>query len=185
MVDKNNIFLKFPELRFDNILMREITLSDVDNFYEYITSAEVTKYLSDSEIPSSRENAEVELMYWANLYYRKISVYWAICDADSGELIGTAGFNSWSKEHKRAEISYDLSAKYWNKGIMTKVVSTLTEFGINVMKVNRLQATVVTFNHGSARVLEKCHYQKEGELENFGILHGKSENFYMYSFIKE
>lgn len=185
MLDENIIFSKFPEVRLGNVLLREIVLDDVDDFYDYITSKEVTKYLSDSEIPSSRESAKAELMYWANLYKRRVSIYWAICDARTGRLIGTAGFNSWSREHKRAEISYDLSAQYWNKGIMTKVVSEITKFGLEVLKVNRLQATVVTFNDASARVLEKCNYKKEGELENFGILHGKSENFYMYSFSKE
>lgn len=185
MLDENTIFSRFPELRFGDVVLREIAPEDVNDFYDYITSKEVTKYLSDSEIPSSRDSARTELMYWANLYHRRISIYWAISDVKTAKLIGTAGFNFWNKEHKRAEISYDLSAKYWSKGIMTNVVSEITKFGTEVMQVNRLQATVVHFNHASARVLEKCGYHKEGELENFGILHGKSENFYMYSFTKD
>ena len=181
----NDFFTKFPELDLEDVLLRKISAEDVADFYEYITDKEVVKFLSDSEIPSSLESAKMELMYWASLYERKRSIYWAISDKSNGKLIGTCGFNSWSKEHSRAEISYDLSTKYWNRGIMTKVVNAITKFGFDVMKVKRIQATIVTFNTASVRVLEKCGYNKEGILENFGVLHGKQEDFYMHAITRD
>jgi ribosomal-protein-alanine N-acetyltransferase len=181
----NRFFLQFPKLDLGNVLLRKISIEDVEDFYEYITDKELVKFLSDSEIPSSLESAKLELMYWASLYEKKRSIYWAIADKNNGKLIGTCGFNSWSREHHRAEISYDLSRKYWNSGIMTKVVSAITAFAFNVMDVKRIQATIVTFNSASVRVLEKCDYHQEGVLKNFGILHGKQEDFYMHSIIRE
>ena len=186
MVNEDSIFSKFPELDIDrNIVLRQINLKDLDDFYSYIAAKEVTKFLSDPEIPSNLEEAEVELMYWANLYIRRRSVYWGVCDKNTGKLIGTSGFNSWSKYHQRAEISYDLSHHYWNKGIMTKVVEIISDYGFRVMQLKRIQATVVHYNIGSSKVLEKCGYDMEGELKNYGKLHGKSESFYMYSSTKK
>lgn len=179
-----DIFLQFPELDLGDVLLRKISTDDIEDFYEYITDRELAKFLSDSEIPSNLDNARLELMYWASLYEKKRSIYWAISDKNNGKLIGTCGFNSWSREHDRAEISYDLSRKYWNRGIMTKVIQKITKFAFDQMQVKRIQATVVTFNSASVKVLEKCGYNKEGVLKNFGVLHGKQEDFYMYSLTK-
>jgi [ribosomal protein S5]-alanine N-acetyltransferase len=177
----NDFFTEFPRIELGDVILREIQQQDVESFYKYISSAEVIKYLADSEIPSSVENARVELMYWGTLFMKKSSVYWAIADKKSGEIIGTCGFNSWSREHRRVEISYDLSHQYWSRGIMTNVVKHLTEFAFSKMNANRIQATIVDFNKGSIRVLEKCGYKEEGLMKNFGVIQGNSHNFYMYS----
>ena len=181
MQNLESFFGDFPEIDLNSVKLRQISIQDSKDFYEYMTNKEVKRYLSNSEIPSDLQAAEIELMYWANLFNRKISIYWAIADKATNKIIGTCGFNSWSKEHKRVEISYDLSFKCWNQGIMTSIVRALTRFAFDNMGAVRVQATVVHFNAGSSRVLEKCGYKKEGVLKDFGILHGKSEDFYMYS----
>jgi len=179
------IFDRFPEINIDNqFVLRQISIEDVEGFYKYITDQEVTKFLSAPEIPLDILEAETELMYWAGLYTKKRSIYWAISDKKDEGIIGTCGFNSWNRAHRRAEISYDLSHHYWNKGLMTKVVKSITEFAFHTMQVARVQGTVVHYNAGSCRVLEKCGYQREGILRNYGVLHGKSQDYYMYSSIK-
>jgi [ribosomal protein S5]-alanine N-acetyltransferase len=180
----DSFFAEFPRIELGDVILREVHPKDIESFYEYISSAEVVKYLADSEIPSSVENAGVELMYWGNLFMKKNSVYWAIADKKSGQIIGTCGFNSWSREHRRVEISYDLSYKYWGSGIMTSVVKSLTEFAFSKMNAKRIQATVVDFNKGSIRVLEKCGYKEEGLMKSFGVIQGKSHGFYMYSYTR-
>ncbi|MCH9754082.1 MAG: GNAT family N-acetyltransferase [Alphaproteobacteria bacterium] len=178
---ENDFFESFPEIDLGDVLLRKIHLEDIEDFFKYITHKEVVKFLADTDIPSNLDSAKIELMYWASLYERKRSIFWAISDKKDGKLIGTCGFNSWSRDHRRAEISYDLSCEYWNKGIMTKIVDAISKFGFDVMKVKRIQATIAIFNSGSVRVLEKCGYQREGVLKNFGIIHGKQEDYYMYS----
>ena len=177
----SDFFSEFPVIELEDVILREIQQEDVESFYKYISTEEVTKYLADSEIPSDLENAKVELMYWGTLFMKKSSVYWAIADKKSGKIIGTCGFNSWSREHRRVEISYDLSHEYWSRGIMTSVVKSLTEFAFSEMGANRIQATIVDFNKGSLRVLEKCGYKEEGLMKNFGVIQSKSHDFYMYS----
>lgn len=177
----SDFFSEFPVVELKDVVLREIHPRDVEGFYRYISSEEVIKYLADSEIPSSPETAKIELMYWGGLFAKRSSVYWAIADKKSGEIIGTCGFNSWSREHRRVEISYDLSYQYWGKGIMTSVVAHLTEFAFSRMNARRIQATIVDFNKGSLRVLEKCGYAQEGLMKNFGIINSNSCSFYMYS----
>jgi [ribosomal protein S5]-alanine N-acetyltransferase len=174
------IFKEFSAIDInDEIFLRQITRNDIASFYQYISKPEVTKFLSDPEIPNNLNEAETELMYWADLFLKRRSIYWAVAKKENNELIGTAGFNSWSQYHRRAEISYDLSHLYWGRGVMTSVIKKITDFAFKHMQVNRIQATVLHYNVGSLRVLEKCNYIREGRLINYGILHGKEEDFFM------
>lgn len=36
-------------------------------------------------------------------------------------IIGTIGFQEWSHEHKRAELSYALFPNYWGNGYATEL----------------------------------------------------------------
>lgn len=179
---KQNIFNYFPVIKFDEILLREISLNDVPNFFNYISHKEVSKFLSDDDLPTDIKHAQEELMYWYKLFRYKQSIYWAI--SIDNKMIGTCGFNNWNITHRRAEISYDLDYNYWNKGIMTKVVKNICNFAFKEMQVQRIQATVAEDNIGSTKLLEKNEFMLEGKLRKFGVLHGEEKNFLMYSLIK-
>jgi len=172
-------FNKFPTIKADEFFLREIELYDAKNFLEYMTNPNVVEYLSEEDAPTDYASAIDELSYWRGLFINKRSIYWGI-EKDK-KLIGTCGYNNWSKTHKRCEISYDLSYDYWSQGIMSKVVSIIVEFAFDKMGVNRVQSTVATDNIGSIKVLERNNFICEGKLSKFGILNGKEKDFYMYS----
>jgi ribosomal-protein-alanine N-acetyltransferase len=100
-------------------------------------------------------------------------------------LIGTAGFNVWSRTHQRGELSYDLARPHWGKGLMTRVVQTICDYGFSAMGINRIQATVAIDNIASIRVLSKVGFQEEGLMRDYGILHGKKKDFYMMSYLRK
>ncbi len=179
------MFQQFPEMDLGEVKLRQIRVdTDVENFYSYIMHEKVTRFLSAEDTPTSLESARSELGYWANLYTTMRSVYWGIATQDD-KLIGTCGFNSWNKYHKRAEISYDLSVEHWGKGIMTKAVQSITDFAFGTMQVRRVQATASLDNDPSIRVLEKCRYKREGVMSKYGILGGQSVDYYMYAVVND
>jgi [ribosomal protein S5]-alanine N-acetyltransferase len=177
----HDVFLTFPVIDLQIVKLRQLHPSDTEDFYHFLCNEEVQKFLSIDDIPENLEAAKVELMYWANLYTMLKSIYWGIVIPEDDRLIGTCGFNTWNRTHKRAEISYDLSHDYWGQGVMTRAAMAITKFAFDNMGVQRVQATVAEDNVASIKVLEKCGYQKEGLLNKFGILHKKSKNFYMYA----
>jgi RimJ/RimL family protein N-acetyltransferase len=63
---------------------------------------------------------------------------------------------------KTAEIGYFLGEPYWNKGIMTRAVNLITEFGFKEKHFARIHTGVYEYNPASQKVLEKCGYVKEG-----------------------
>jgi [ribosomal protein S5]-alanine N-acetyltransferase len=178
-----SVFNKFPVLEVDKYVLRELSVHDVKPFFAYLSDPLVNKYISDEDTPKSLPAAEDEIRYWADLFNYKRSIYWAIAEQKTNKIIGTCGFNVWSRTHSRTEVSYDLARAYWGKGIMTRCVRAICDYAFINMGVNRIQATVADDNFGSIRVLEKLGFQHEGKLRQYGILHGRSRDFYMMSLL--
>ena len=178
-----SVFHKFPVLEAEKVVLRELSPYDVGPFYGYLSDPQVNKYISDEDTPNSLEAAEEEIRYWADLFNYRRSIYWGIADKKTGKLIGTCGFNVWSRTHSRVEVSYDLARAYWNKGIMTNCVRTICDYAFVTMEVNRIQATVATDNYGSIKLLGKVGFQTEGTMRDYGILHGEKRDFYMMSLL--
>ncbi len=184
LINVHSIFSKFPVLALGKVNLRQLTKDDTKDFYSYISQDGVKKYLSDQETPRDLISAEVELMYWAGLFRQMRSIYWGIVTKDTNRLIGTCGYNNWSRIHNRVELSYDLNCNYWGRGIMTEAVSAITRFAFEELQASRIQATVVFDNISSMRVLEKAGYLCEGKLRNYNVLHNKTVDALMYAIAK-
>lgn len=182
-----NIFQKFPtiDLKHINIKLIELNTCYSEDFFEYISDPLVHKYITCDNIPKNLLEAKNELIYWINLFHNQQSIYWGILDTVNNKLIGSCGFNCFHPIHRKADLSYELSSKYWNKGITTNCLREICKFAFNLMKINRIQSTVAIKNFSSIRVLEKLNFTKEGELQEYEVLHGIKTNFYIYSLLKD
>ena len=54
------------------------------------------------------------------------------------------------------------STRYWNKGIITRAVDKITNYGLNNLGLCRIYTGIFEWNPASIRVLEKNGYQREG-----------------------
>jgi RimJ/RimL family protein N-acetyltransferase len=77
------------------------------------------------------------------------------------ELVGAIGFKS---ESERIEIGYWIGRPYWGRGYATRAVRLLIEEARR-RGIERLHAEVFPDNFGSMRVLEKCGFLRECEVE--------------------
>lgn len=62
----------------------------------------------------------------------------------SDEVIGTIFLSEF--EGKRAEIGYELSEKYWQRGIMSEAMNEGLAIGFNQLGLVRIQAIVAEEN---------------------------------------
>jgi ribosomal-protein-alanine N-acetyltransferase len=171
----------FPVFDLGDIILRELTESDAENYFNYMGRPEMAGYLTKSNMPSNIEQALEEVKYWASLFHNRRSFYWAIALKDTSQLIGTVGFNVISVNHVKAEISYDLDYNFWGKGIMLKSVKAVLKFADFALGLTRIQATVIVDNERSIKVLERCGFTKEGLLKKFEIVNGAHKDYYMYA----
>jgi ribosomal-protein-alanine N-acetyltransferase len=133
----------------------------------------VTPFLPDSCIPKNIEEAKRDLDYLDGLFDKKESIFWVIADRYTNEYIGNIGFSEWDQHHNRAEIAYEIRTKYWNRGFATATIRTAVSFAFEFMKVARVQATTVTHNHRSVKVLQKNNFVIEGVLNHYKFHKGQ------------
>lgn len=173
-------FNNFPVLDLGDIILREIEISDAPDYFDYMSRKEMESFLTKDNMPESLEKAVEEVKYWGSLFPSKRSIYWAIALKDTNKMIGTAGFNVISFPNSRAELSYDLSPDYWGKGVMLKSIKGILTFSDQSLEIVRVQATVITDNERSIKVLERCGFKKEGILEKYEVVEGQHKDYYMY-----
>ena len=65
-----------------------------------------------------------------------------------------------------AEIGYWLGEAYWNRGLTSRAVASLSEYVFEHYDIVRLYAGIFEYNTASARVLEKAGYTFEARLRN-------------------
>ncbi len=81
--------------------------------------------------------------------------------------IGNVKLGPVKFEHKSAEISYLIGEKkFWGKGIATKYLNKLIDFGIKELSLEKTNAGYYETNIASSKVLKKCVFQIEGIRES-------------------
>ncbi len=180
-----DIFDHFPEFDLGGIRLRQICDADAPSYQRYMSTPQVSEFLTNDNIPATVTHALSDLRYWGGLFAAKRSFYWGIANAVTDELIGTIGFNLWNRSHNRAEISYDLAPAFWGHGIMFHSMEKVLGFADQFLGVVRIQATVVVTNQRSMKLLEKYGFEKEGLLRQYENVGGKQMDYYMYSRVKK
>ena len=106
--------------------------------------------------------------------------------ANDKEAIGSIGLMLGEDVHRyTAELGYWLAEPFWNKGIMTEVVSKFTDVAFERFKLNRIFAEPYTNNTASVRVLEKAGFVLEGTLRASVFKDGKVLDQFLYAKIRQ
>ena len=158
-MDYNLFPIVFPVLHSEGLTLRELTDIDLPAWFERLTDPEAAELAGDP-IAESMEDVISGLEYHAIGFRFKESLRWAIVPDDIGESVGTIGFNSFDSANDSADIGYAIGRSHWNKGIATKAVRIVINYGFEVLGLNRIEAEVLTHNGASIRVLEKLGFEK-------------------------
>lgn len=182
MMDLNKLSSPPVTLDFGEYRLRPLQLTDAPVWYAYLSIPEVTRLTSYDIQSLSDVTAMIE--HYITGYAQKWSIRWALVHKDSDQLIGTCGYYWLNPKDSLAELGYDLSQDAWGKNIMTAAVQTVVKWGFETLEINRIQATVMVDNFGSARVLEKNGFQREGTLRELKIVRGEPRDFWMFSLLR-
>jgi len=99
-----------------------------------------------------------------------------------GEYVGNIGLHRQDDVYVRsAELGYFIGEPYWNKGITTRAVNLICEYGFSQLDVVRIYSGVFEFNRPSQRVLEKCGFQLEAILRSAVCKKGRIYDEYRYA----
>ncbi len=111
------------------------------------------------------------------------NIFYAV-DVD-GKAVGSIGvFMQEDIYRKSAEIGYWLGEEYWNKGIMSKAISQISERAFKRFDIVRIFAITYIHNTGSRKALEKAGFELEGVLRKSVVKDGNIYDTCVFSLIK-
>lgn len=103
-----------------------------------------------------------------------------------GEAIGGIGFVPGTDvERFSAEIGYWLGEAFWGRGIVTEALLLVTGYAFTRVNMLRLFALPFADNTGSARVLEKAGYVREGLLRHSSVKFAQPRDQLIYARIND
>lgn len=101
-----------------------------------------------------------------------------------GEWVGSVGLNDISKEHRKAEIGYWLDKAAQGKGIMTRAVQALVDYGFRELNLNRVWLRCATDNEKSAAVPRRLGFAHEGILRQNEWMNDHFEDDMVWSLLR-
>jgi RimJ/RimL family protein N-acetyltransferase len=162
---------------FDEYVIRRFRKDDIDALVRHANNRKVWLNLRDVfPHPYERQHARE----WLETV-RSMDPELAFAIADAQELIGGIGLHPQTDVLRRsAELGYWLGEPYWGKGIATRAVRAMTEWGFANLDVNRIFAYVFGWNASSARVLEKAGFIFEGRMRQAVYKDGQLTDMLVY-----
>jgi ribosomal-protein-serine acetyltransferase len=101
----------------------------------------------------------------------------------SGAHIGGGGINDLYAAQPMANLGYWVRSSQLGNGYATRAARLLGEFGIQDLKLQRVEIVVAVTNHRSLRVAQKSGAIQEGILRNRIVIHGRPHDAVMHSLI--
>jgi RimJ/RimL family protein N-acetyltransferase len=105
----------------------------------------------------------------------------AIALASSDEAVGQIGLWLDNIRHGRASIGYWIAPTHRRRGIAGAALRAITEWGLTLPPVARLELYVEPWNEGSWKTAEAVGYQREGLLRGWQEIDGLRRDMFMYS----
>lgn len=141
------------------VKLRELHLSDISQLAKLANNKNIWINLRDS-FPYPYDESDAK--FFINLVTKeKPKQHFGI--EYEGDLCGVAGLVLQKDVYRKsAEIGYWIGESFWGKGIATKAIKLITNYGFGDLKLDRIHAGVFEFNISSMKALEKNGYKKEG-----------------------
>jgi [ribosomal protein S5]-alanine N-acetyltransferase len=171
-----------PTIELDRARLRPLRVADASALYAYLRDPVVTELTSYPvvSVPMVEAIIERSLSRWAAGEPSK----WGIALQQDDQLVGTCGFNEWSKVHGWAELAFDLAQAHWGKGLMRQAVAAVLQWTYRQDLVNRVHAFVRVDNRRSERLLERSGFVREGCLRSYRVCRGQPHDFYIYALLR-
>ena len=171
-----------PSMNLEGARLRPLREGDLSALYAYLRDPVVTEFTSYPEITVPMVEAMIEksVSRWEAGDLAK----WGIALQDDDQLIGTCGFNEWSRGHRWAELAYDLAPAHWGRGLMRQAVDAVLQWAYGEDHVDRVHAFVRVDNRRSERFLERSRFVREGRLRSYRVCRGQPRDFYIYSLLR-
>ena len=164
------------------VVLRELLDTDLEKLVEYANNEKVSINLRDAfPKPYLPEHA---INFKKMIDAQNPKTFFAI--QYQNRYVGNISLSPGTDVYRKsAEIGYFIGEPFWNRGIATKAVNLITDWGFSHLDIVRIHTGVFEFNKASQRVLEKCGFIKEAVFRKSICKNHELFNEIRYAKIKE
>lgn len=139
------------------------------------------KWLTWLDLVQTLDDSQTFIDTAVHQHQHKQGTIFAIVYRD--ELVGLAGFNHFDYANKWAAIGYWLCASYTGKGVISKVVQTLLEYGFVENKLNKIEIRCAQENNKSRAIPQRLGFKYEATLRQCEWLYDHYIDHAVYSML--
>ena len=102
-------------------------------------------------------------------------------ETPEGEFLGLGMFVRLESEGRQGEIGYVVGLASRGKGVATRTLRLLTDWGFSQLGLERIELWIDVTNKGSERVAERAGYVREGVLRSYWFKEDIRRDFGIWS----
>jgi [ribosomal protein S5]-alanine N-acetyltransferase len=175
--------LPAPTLHTARLRLRPFDDADADDLYALQSSARVLRYW-DAPPWSDRARADRFLATCRQMAEEGTGARLAVDRLSDGRFVGWCSLSRFDPVHRSASLGYCYGEAAWGSGIATEAARELLRWAFDALDLDRVQAETDTRNAGSARVLEKLGFVREGTLREDCVVDGEVSDSWVYGLVR-
>jgi 8-oxo-dGTP diphosphatase len=153
-------------LRGDRVLLRPVTAEHLSALCLAANDAQVSAFTASLPYPYQQQDGVEFIVSSQQIHAEGSGLRLAIEQAGSGTFLGMIGFNRQDDLQGNAgvvELGYWLRSDFWRQGLASDAVRQMMTHAFDSLGCREVVAMVAVDNPASARVLEKCGFQRQGQ----------------------
>ena len=156
------------DIETERLILRDASVDDAEDMFEYAKLEEVTKYLSWKPHISLKDSEKILDMLSKEAKEKDSYALKAIVLKENDKMIGTIDARIFGEGLKDAEFGYCLNPKYWNKGYMSEALKAFIQALHKEHGIENVFGSFERENIASKRVMQKNEmYYYETVKRNF------------------
>jgi ribosomal-protein-alanine N-acetyltransferase len=174
---------EIAEIRTERLAIRLVRHTDLPALLEINGDERITRYLP---YDSWRDMADAQAWFdrAAARHQSGEGRQFVIALRATGEVIGACLLFRYDAAHARAELGYLLGRRWWGAGYAQEATAALIGYAFGQLGLRRLEADIDPLNLGSARLLERLGFSREGVLRERWNVKGRTSDAAIYGLLR-
>lgn len=167
-------------LKDGNVRLRPIEKEDAEFLRDCINHPDVIKWLGIAPEPKNIDQEE-EWIETKTSNENEVSFMIEYKD----ETVGEIALIDIHKYYRRARFGFLMHPDYHGKGIGTKSLQMLLDYGFNQLNLHKIEGGHYEGNEASRRVQEKLGFQEEGRKRDEKFVDGEYKDLVLMSILED
>jgi len=152
-------------LETDRLLLRHLTLDDLDKLFTLYQDPEIRRYFPDGVKNYEETKEELEWHMNGHPDHPKLGL-WATIHKETKTFIGRCGLLPWEIDGKlEVEVAYLLDKNFWHQGLATEAANGILKYAFEKLNLSRIICLMDPDNIASQNVAKRIGMKLERKVD--------------------